>query len=132
MTKPLSSAKVNTSNILLKFSVPKRTGRRRKRGSTEPYQDVEDSATATVEEEQPKRVDSTEDARRLTRTLRDNKERYTVEPIGTIDRTHRFRGKTSIYQFSYLDLTESRVSRLCCIYIGYATCAEDEGPYSPV
>lgn len=86
MSRPLHSTSSATNNILLKVTVPKRTGRKRKRGSDEPF-----SGSLPVAEPEPQR----RDAREFLKTLRDNVGRYQVEPVGMVQRTHVFRGLCS-------------------------------------
>lgn len=76
----MQSISTPSNNVLLKVTVPKRTGRRRKRGSNEPF-------TATA-------VGTTSQrpcAKELLRTLRDNVGQYQVEAVGSVTRTHVFR-----------------------------------------
>ncbi|GKZ26234.1 tau 95 subunit of transcription factor TFIIIC [Aspergillus brasiliensis] len=84
MSRPLQSTSLPSNNILLKVTVPKRTGRKRKRGSNEPFSGV---AVSTVHTEPQRRS-----ARELLRSLSDNVSRYQVEPVGLVNRTHVFRG----------------------------------------
>ncbi|KAI9933111.1 tau 95 subunit of transcription factor TFIIIC [Aspergillus wentii] len=81
MSRPLQSTSSHSNNILLKVTVPRRTGRKRKKGSNEPFAD-----DSTVPENQP------QSAKDLLRSLRDNLGRYQVEPVGMVNRTHVFRG----------------------------------------
>ena len=94
MTKPLHSTNIKTSNVILKVTVPKRTGLKRKRGSSGPFYEVldenEGSPPPTVDS--AKIVPTTRDARDLLRCMKDNPESYTIEAVGDINRTHRFRG----------------------------------------
>ncbi|PYI05995.1 RNA polymerase III transcription factor subunit [Aspergillus sclerotiicarbonarius CBS 121057] len=91
MSRPLQSTSSTSNNILLKVTVPKRTGRKRKRGSNEPFTGV---AVSTIPTEPQRRS-----ARELLRTLGDNVGRYQAEPVGFIGRTHVFRGMPD-YVFS--------------------------------
>ncbi|KAK1145097.1 tau 95 subunit of transcription factor TFIIIC [Aspergillus melleus] len=84
MSRPLQSTSSASSNVLLKVTVPKRTGRKRKKRSDEPFSGV---AVTTIHRE-PQRPG----ARHLLKTLRDTESRYRVEPVGSINRTHVFRG----------------------------------------
>lgn len=84
MSRPLQSTSSASSNVLLKVTVPKRTGRKRRKGTDEPFSGV----PVTTVRQEPQRPA----AKYLVRTLRDNVGRYEVEPVGTIDRTHVFRG----------------------------------------
>lgn len=96
---PVLSHNSSTNNILLKITVPKRTGRKRKRGSQDPYtEEPALPASAKHGESTPKlpsdlRSHSRRDnPQELLRTLKDNVGRYKVEAVAEIDRTHRFRG----------------------------------------
>ncbi|KAA8642948.1 hypothetical protein EYZ11_001093 [Aspergillus tanneri] len=84
MSRPLQSTSTPSNNILLKVTVPKRTGRKRKRGTDEPFT----GPPVTTIPQEPQRPS----ARHLLRSLRDNVGSYQVEPVGTVDRTHVFRG----------------------------------------
>lgn len=95
---PILSHNSPTNNILLKVTVPKRTGRKRKRGSQEPYSGDPVPPTATGQENSTapppylrshSRLDNPLE---LLRTLKDNVGKYEVEAVAEIDRTHRFRG----------------------------------------
>ncbi|OJJ49000.1 hypothetical protein ASPZODRAFT_1371467 [Penicilliopsis zonata CBS 506.65] len=86
MARPLQSTSSQSNNILLKVTVPRRTGRKRKRGSDEPFIDG-DVDTAADDGSLPRRS-----ARQLLQSLRDNEYRYQVEPVGKVERTHVFRG----------------------------------------
>ncbi|KAL2841343.1 RNA polymerase III transcription factor IIIC subunit-domain-containing protein [Aspergillus pseudodeflectus] len=85
MSRPAQSISTQSNNILLKVTVPKRTGRKRKRGSDGPF--VEDPACVIPGNAPPRPT-----ARDVLRTLRDNEGKYQVEPVGLIERTHVFRG----------------------------------------
>ena len=88
MCRPLRSTNTVSNNVVLKVTVPKRTGRKRKRGSDEPF-------THDVSEPQQRQT-----AQQLLRSLQDNAGRYQVEPVGMVNRTHVFRGEW----YQYLDL----------------------------
>ncbi|KAL3477682.1 RNA polymerase III transcription factor IIIC subunit-domain-containing protein [Aspergillus californicus] len=85
MARPLQSISLPSSNILLQVTVPKRTGRRRKRGSDEPFTEDPEFSGATDGPPRPT-------AHELLRTLRDNVGKYQVKPVGLVERTHVFRG----------------------------------------
>ncbi|OGM49331.1 RNA polymerase III transcription factor subunit [Aspergillus bombycis] len=85
MSRPIQSTSLPSNNILLKVTVPRRTGRKRKRGSDEPFTGVPVSTLGP--EFQPRRS-----ARELLRSLRDNAGKYQIEPVGLVNRTHVFRG----------------------------------------
>jgi general transcription factor 3C polypeptide 5 (transcription factor C subunit 1) len=85
MARSLQSTSSVTNNILLRVTVPKWTGRKRKRGSDEPFTD---SSSVPGHTESERR-----DAKTRLRNLRDNVGKYTVEAVGRVERTHVFRGK---------------------------------------
>lgn len=66
-----------TDNLLLSITVPKRTGRKRKRGSDEPF----------VES----RITERRDVRYLLRSLSDNPEQHKVDVVGAVRSTHVWR-----------------------------------------
>lgn len=95
---PILSHNSSTNNILLKITVPKRTGRKRKRGSQDPYSgdpvpsneaEQESSTSFPPSLRSHSRLDNPLE---LLRTLKDNVGKYEVEAVAEIDRTHRFRG----------------------------------------
>ena len=96
--KPIVAFNVRTNDIVLRISVPKRTGRKRKRGSddafTEPVQDEldtdEQARSSSLAIKQPVRK-----ASRLLRSLRDNEKKYDVSIAGRIEETYRFRSMFS-------------------------------------
>lgn len=79
--KKLPSTGVETQNVLIRVTVPKRTGRKRKRGSDEPFSGLDDaqkhSGAVTSQD--------------LLGRLRDNTDNYTVQAIGVIEDTHAFK-----------------------------------------
>ncbi len=88
--RPLTSHNALTHNVVLKVKVPKRTGRKRKRGSNDPFEgEVEPPAAHPEEVLSREKIDS---PKALRRRLRDNVGKYTVEPVGIIRNTHRYRG----------------------------------------
>jgi general transcription factor 3C polypeptide 5 (transcription factor C subunit 1) len=86
MCKPILSESIKTENILLKITVPKRVGCKRKRDTLEPSSGSRASGGIRG---------TGGEARYLNRSMRDNVGKYQIEPVGTIDCTHRFRGKRS-------------------------------------
>ncbi|KAL4926126.1 transcription factor TFIIIC subunit TFC1 [Aspergillus undulatus] len=100
MARPLQSLSSPSNNILLQVTVPKRTGRKRKRGSNEPFVDDPDFQR----DNGPPRPT----ARQLLKSLRDNVGKYQVEPVGLVERTHTFRG---IPDFVYSTTNSPFVSR---------------------
>lgn len=87
MNAAIVSHNAATHNVLLRVTVPKRTGRKRKRGSNGPWEgDVatSDGAPGTL---------APEDPRELRRKLQDTVGTYEAEAVGKIKQTHRFRGE---------------------------------------
>lgn len=115
MCKPLISEGVKTNNILLKVTVPKMVGRKRKRDSSEPSGCVADLA-AIQSEASDKTPLKRGEAGYLKRSMQDNVGRYNIEPIGIIDYTHRFRGWCS-----YISQLSKRLTRLGLSDFQYST-----------
>lgn len=97
--KPIMSHNARSHNVVLKVTVPKRTGRKRKRGTDGPWEgDVE---VADAETEPPKDEVSSyarlDDPKVLRRKMADNVDKYQVEAVGVIKNTHRFRGLADFY-----------------------------------
>lgn len=98
-SKPILSNSVSSCDIVLKVTMPRRTGRRRKRSSDDPF-------LASNDDPSPRKCDSdgsriiagipsaSPKAEYLLRSLRDNRGRYTVTAIGHIRKTHRFRSRS--------------------------------------
>lgn len=97
LAKRLISTPVATNNLLLKVTVPKRTGRKRKRGSSGPFVADADVGGATGKSQPSQIQHSHADAATLFRSLQDNASRYEVSVAGVIDETHRFRSKTILH-----------------------------------
>lgn len=83
LAKKLISKGAITKNALVKATVPRWTGRKRKRGSDEPFQPASSSKSSKKLSEAPD----------LLRRVRDNESAYTIEPVGMIEQTHRFRSQ---------------------------------------
>ncbi|PIA91825.1 Transcription factor tau subunit sfc1 [Cercospora beticola] len=79
--KKLTSSGISTRNVLVKVTLPKRTGRKRKRGSNAPFTDSGRSTTDSTSITAPQ----------LLSRLRDNKGKYRIEAVGMLRETHRFR-----------------------------------------
>lgn len=84
MSRPIRSTSKQTNNILLKVTVPKRTGRRRKRGTQDPFVDSHKEVGVMPLVQQ--------DARGLLQRLQEDAGRYQVDVVGQVNRTHVFRG----------------------------------------
>lgn len=94
--KRLLSTPVRTNNLLLKVTVPKRTGRKRLRGTTGPFltKDELQESTNSTDQGLATSANSTHiEASEVYRILQDNASRYKVAFAGVVDETHRFRGK---------------------------------------
>ncbi|TQV90909.1 RNA polymerase III transcription factor subunit [Cordyceps javanica] len=95
---PIMSHNAASHNIVLKITVPKRTGRKRKRGSSGPWEgdreicDVDEAKSSSVcsiaRQDEPKI---------LRRKLQDNVGHYKVDAVGIVHHTHRFRGLADFY-----------------------------------
>ncbi|SPN98967.1 uncharacterized protein DNG_02006 [Cephalotrichum gorgonifer] len=83
------SHNASTHNVLLKVTVPKRTGRKKKRGTAGPWQ-VDPAPTG--DGEQVASLNRADHPKVLLRKLQDNVDKYTVETTGVIKHTHRYRG----------------------------------------
>lgn len=85
-----------TNNVLLKITVPKRTGRKRKRGSQDPYTDDGRSTSQATSEKnsfgENQSHSLNDKPNSILRKLRDNVGKYTVEAAGAIEQSHRYRG----------------------------------------
>ena len=82
LAKKLSSTGTETQNVLIKVTIPKKTGRKRKRGSNDAFVQI-------LPAEQPS--DSIT-ASELLQRLRDNADQHSVQAVGMIQDTHRFYG----------------------------------------
>jgi len=85
-SRPIVSYNNQTNNLLLKVIVPKRTGRKRKRGSKDEF--TPDTAE----------ISAKKDAELLLRSLKDNPHRYHAEVVGSIQSAHVWR---SMPDFGY-------------------------------
>ncbi|KAI9731905.1 MAG: tau 95 subunit of transcription factor TFIIIC [Cirrosporium novae-zelandiae] len=109
-SKPILGTNIKSNSVLLKITVPKRTGRKRKRGSSEPFSACPQDETSTNGTSIGSRTDLPfelhdlkigptaragsnldKDAKYLLRSIRDNKDKYHMEAVGTVSQTHRFR-----------------------------------------
>lgn len=115
MARPLQSTSSPSNNILLKVTVPKRTGRKRRKGTDEPFTGPDSTSDAAASGSAlPRR--SAED---LRRSLEDNVGRYQVETVGMVGRTHVFRGEfLSPVAVSVLVLIWCRDTGLCSVDYG--------------
>ena len=92
MCKPVTSKNVITNDVVLKITVPKRTGLKRRRGSSGPYHEQgKDMGGLAPSIEPQSAVPISKDTRYMLRSLRDNVKNYEIHAIGSIYQTHRFR-----------------------------------------
>ncbi|OIW29567.1 hypothetical protein CONLIGDRAFT_661299 [Coniochaeta ligniaria NRRL 30616] len=100
--RPLTSHNAASHNVIVKVTVPKRTGRKRKRGTDAPfeYHDAPPAKKTPVQGADSILSHSLLDTPSLLRRkLRDTAGRYTLEPVGVVHNTHRYRG-LSDFQYS--------------------------------
>ena len=91
MNRPISGKTLRTNDLLFKIEVPKRTGRKRKRGSDGPFRHVNgDESPPTASK--PSWKEACANSQLLSRSLQDNPESYKFEAIASIPRTVRYRG----------------------------------------
>ncbi|KAI1205921.1 uncharacterized protein F4807DRAFT_440974 [Annulohypoxylon truncatum] len=101
-SKPIVSHHAATNNILLKITVPKRTGRKRKRGSNGPFigdVDVTNGTAATATADEVSSVSRRDRPKSILRKMQDNLDYYEIEAVGKVEDTHRYRG-LSDFQFA--------------------------------
>lgn len=87
LAKPTQSRTVSSKDLLVRVTVPKRTGRKRKRGSDDPYEFHEDGpktllSSGAVPVSEPVH---------LLRSMRDNPDNYQINVLGGVKNVHRFR-----------------------------------------
>ncbi|KAL8827581.1 MAG: hypothetical protein Q9191_003097, partial [Dirinaria sp. TL-2023a] len=93
-SKPVSARIAKTSDVVLKVTLPKRTGRKRKRGSDDPFEASSDDSCPQASSQRtgtPRIPPASAKASYVLRSLRDNQEIYEVEAVGHVNETHRFR-----------------------------------------
>ena len=102
MSKPIMFNNITTRNVVLHITVPKRTGRRRRKGCDGPYLDpAEIKAKLSTEagnlvERERSRSRLEHGTKHLVRSLQDNEGSYVAKPVGVIEHTHRFRSKSLV------------------------------------
>lgn len=103
MFNSIPSGLATTENLLFQLTIPKRTGRKRKRGSHEPFEGIvddesnkgsrsNDSTDSGAQKKPRKRVGE------LLESLHDNPNTCELKIVGQIEKTHRFRGQFSTCQ----------------------------------
>lgn len=90
--RPVMSHHASAHNLVLKVTVPKRTGRKRKRGSNDPFEGEVEMADADSPHAQVCSQARLDNPKVLRRKLQDNVDRYQVEAVGVVKGVHRFRG----------------------------------------
>ncbi|KAI4867715.1 hypothetical protein F4820DRAFT_412535 [Hypoxylon rubiginosum] len=101
-SKPIVSHLAPTNNILLKITVPKRTGRKRKRGSNEPFIGdihVSEGVAITSGADEVSSMSRRDLPKSILRKMRDNLDDYQIEAVGSVQGTHRYRGLAD-FQFA--------------------------------
>ncbi|KAI1093982.1 hypothetical protein F5B19DRAFT_97272 [Rostrohypoxylon terebratum] len=101
-SKPVVSHHAATNNILLKITVPKRTGRKRKRGSNDPFTgdaDIANGAAATFPDGEVSSAGRRDRPKSILRKMQDNLDDYEIDAVGKVEDTHRYRG-LSDFQFA--------------------------------
>ena len=96
-------------DVLLRVTVPKRTGRKRKRGSGGPFEYGDDRMENSPANGSAHAQTQDSKASILLKTLQDNPESYSIAPVGTIDSIHRFR---SLPDFQYASSTSPLMTKL--------------------
>ncbi|KAH9901826.1 hypothetical protein F4778DRAFT_127272 [Xylariomycetidae sp. FL2044] len=102
---PIVSHHAATNNVLLKITVPKRTGRKRKRGSGEAFSGDASTSNPASRSRYATTVGSVsrQDApTSIIHKMQDNPDKYKVEAVGMIRDSHRYRGLAD-FQFSTAD-----------------------------
>ncbi|KAL2354784.1 RNA polymerase III transcription factor IIIC subunit-domain-containing protein [Cryomyces antarcticus] len=99
LARPVMSRMLETEDLLLRITVPRRTGRKRKRGSSGPFVVTTNDLEAFMEDGPLPRSGVHLRQQDLLQDLRNSLGSYTVRPVGVIEKTHRFRNLPD-FQFS--------------------------------
>lgn len=101
---PNLSQNAPTNNVLLKVTMPKRTGRKRKRGSQDPFEhhpgmQETQSEPLAPNDQSPGLLSHSrlDDPSYLQKRLKDCRGYYHIEPVGSIEQTHRYRGLSDFH-----------------------------------
>ncbi|KAL8788761.1 MAG: hypothetical protein Q9195_007168 [Heterodermia aff. obscurata] len=86
----IKSVKVQTRDIVIRVTIPKRTGRKRKRGSDGPFWTPSGSPARLPANSSPSPSVASQ-AKRFLRSLQDNEGQYRIEVVGPVTNTYRFR-----------------------------------------
>lgn len=103
------SRQADVNNVLLRITVPKRTGRKRKRGSNGAFLSEEELDRSAVTSMQKNSSPISAKTTQLIRTLKDNKHKQLFSAVGTVTETHRFR---SIPDIQYASSTDPLMTHL--------------------
>ncbi|GJC93419.1 RNA polymerase iii transcription factor [Colletotrichum higginsianum IMI 349063] len=98
--RPIMSHSATSHNVVLKITVPKRTGRKRKKGSDGPWEgevEMTDIPRSGPSREQIYSRSRLDNPKVLRRKMQDNVDSYDVEAVGVIKHTHRFRGMADFH-----------------------------------
>ncbi|TQN75042.1 Transcription factor tau subunit sfc1 [Colletotrichum shisoi] len=98
--RPIMSHSATSHNVVLKITVPKRTGRKRKRGSDGPWEgevEMTDIPRSGPSREQIYSRSRLDNPKILRRKMQENVDSYDVEAVGVIKHTHRFRGMADFH-----------------------------------
>ena len=87
----IKSIKVQTSDVVIRVTIPKRTGLKRKRGSDGPFWEPNGSSASLPDRPHPSPSVGSQ-AKRFLRSLQDNEGQYETEVVGQVVDTYRFRG----------------------------------------
>ena len=113
---PIKSIKVQTSDIVIRVTVPKRTGHKRKRGSDGPFWTPNCSPARLTDGSHPTSGVGSQ-VKRFLRSLKDNEGQYQVEVVGQVIDTYRFRGLAFLLLITYITCAEiGRFTRLCFLH----------------
>ncbi|GKT84588.1 RNA polymerase III transcription factor [Colletotrichum tofieldiae] len=98
--RPIMSHSATSHNVVLKVTVPKRTGRKRKRGTNGPWEGEVEMTDVSRSESSGEQICSRsrlDNPKVLRRKMQDNVDNYDVEAVGVIKHTHRFRGMADFH-----------------------------------
>ncbi|KAI9662781.1 MAG: tau 95 subunit of transcription factor TFIIIC [Trizodia sp. TS-e1964] len=100
--RPIYSQKVKVQSVILKITLPKKTGRRRRKGTNDAFHDdptTQPQDSSQVESSELRSHSRLDNPHGILQSLRDNIGNYAVEIVGSVGQTHRFRD-LSDFQYS--------------------------------
>ncbi|KAH7033380.1 RNA polymerase III transcription factor IIIC subunit-domain-containing protein [Microdochium trichocladiopsis] len=100
--KPITSHHAASNNILLRVTVPRRTGRKRRRGTDDEFQPATPAPPRRSHVGRVGSANRQDKPKSILRRLQDNAEEYRVEAVGMIHDSHRYRGLAD-FQFANAD-----------------------------